>query len=288
MKQKRPRFTLPSNYILLFLTIVSVVLMLVTFTTDLFNGVLADVSGHVTVPFQRGISVAGRYLSERTEDLATIRSLQEENDTLREQVDQLTIENNTLMQERYELNNLRSLYQLDQEYSEYDKIGARVIGKDGGNWFSSFIVDKGENDGIAVNMNVIAGSGLVGTVTKVGDNWARVTSIIDDSSNVSGMILATGDNLIVSGDLELMDRNNIRFEKLIDSADKVKEGDKIVTSNISDIYFPGLLIGYITSIDADSNNLTHSGRLTPAVDFEHMDEVLIITQLKDDYDEFEE
>ena len=282
MKQKRSHFSIPSKYLLLILTVLCVILMLITFTTDLFGGLLADVSGHVTVPFQRGISVAGRYLSERSDDLATIRSLQEENAALRDQVDQLTIENNDLMQERYELNNLRTLYQLDQEYSEYDKIGARVIGKDGGNWFSSFIVDKGEKDGIQVNMNVIAGSGLVGTVTKVGDNWARVTSIIDDTSNVSGMILATGDNLIVSGDLELMDRNNIRFEKLVDSADKVKEGDKIVTSNISDIYFPGLLIGYITSIDADSNNLTRSGRLTPAVDFEHMDEVLIITQLKQD------
>ena len=61
---------------------------------------------------------------------------------------------------------------------------------------------------------------------------------------------------------------------------EVKEGDKIVTSNISDKYLPGLLIGYITSIESDSNNLTHSGTLTPAVDFEHMDEVLIILDLK--------
>lgn len=285
MKRKRTSFTLQSKYLLLILTGLCIVLMAVTFTTDLFTGVLATVSGYVTVPFQRGISEAGYYLYERSEELVQIRDLLKENQRLQEQVDQLTIENNTLTQEKYELNNLRELYGLDQEYSEYKKVGARVIGKDTGNWFNTFIIDKGSEDGIAVNMNVMSGSGLVGIVTEVGGNWARVTSIIDDSSNVSGMVLATEDNLIVTGDLELMDQNTIRFSKLIDSDDKVNEGDKVVTSNISDKYLPGLLIGYITSMDADSNNLTHSGTITPAVDFEHMDEVLVILDLKQQIDE---
>lgn len=285
MKHKRTSFTLQSKYLLLILTGVCILLMTVTFTTNLFTGALATLSGYITIPFQRGISEGGSYLYERSEELVQIRDLLEENQRLQEQVDQLTIENNTLTQEKYELNNLRQLYDLDQEYSEYKKIGARVIGKDTGNWFNSFIIDKGSADGICEDMNVMAGSGLVGIVTEVGSNWARVTTIIDDSSNVSGMVLATEDNLIVSGDLELMNQNTIRFSKLIDSEDKVKEGDKIVTSNISDKYLPGLLIGYITSMDADSNNLTHSGTITPAVDFEHMDEVLVILDLKQQIEE---
>lgn len=287
MKRKRAKFTLQSKYLLLILTALCIVLMAVTFTTDLFTGVVADISGYVTVPFQRGISEAGSYLSERSRELVQIRDLLSQNQELQEQIDELTIENNILTQEKYELNNLRTLYQLDQEYAEYDKVGARVIGKDTGNWFNTFIIDKGTDDGIAVNMNVMAGSGLVGIVTEVGTNWARVTSIIDDTSNVSGMVLATGDNMIVSGDLELMGQNTIRFSKLIDSAEKVKEGDKVVTSNISDKYLPGLLIGYIVSMDADANNLTHSGTITPAVDFEHMDEVLVILNLKQQIDEDE-
>jgi rod shape-determining protein MreC len=284
MKRKRTKFTLQSKYLLLILTGFCIVLMAVTFSTDLFTGAVADISGYVTVPFQKGISQAGGFLSDRSKELVQIRDLLAQNKELQEQIDQLTIENNTLTQEKYELNNLRTLYQLDQEYSEYEKVGARVIGKDTGNWFNTFIIDKGTNDGLAVNMNVMAGSGLVGIITEVGANWARVTAIIDDTSNVSGMILATGDNLMVSGDLELMSKNVISFGKLIDSAGKVKEGDKVVTSNISDKYLPGLLIGYITSMDADSNNLTHSGTITPAVDFEHMDEVLVILDLKQQID----
>lgn len=287
MKRKRAKFTLQSKYLLLILTGLCIVLMAVTFTTDLFTGMVARISGYVTIPFQTGISEIGGYLSDRSKDLAQIRDLQRQNQELREQIDRLTIENNTLTQEKYELNNLRSLYQLDQEYSEYEKVGARVIGMDGGNWFNTFIIDKGTDDGIALDMNVMSGSGLVGIVTETGANWAKVTAIIDDTINVPGMVLATGDRLIVSGDLELMSENTIRFSKLIDSEGKVKEGDKVITSNISTKYLPGLLIGYITSMDADSNNLTHSGSITPAVDFEHMDEVLVILDLKQQIDENE-
>lgn len=287
MKRKRTRFTLQSKYLLLILTGLCIVLMAVTFTTDLFTGMVARISGYVTIPFQTGISEIGGYLSDRSKDLAQIRDLQKQNQELQEKIDQLTIENNTLTQEKYELNNLRSLYQLDQEYSEYEKIGARVIGMDGGNWFNTFIIDKGTDDGIAIDMNVMSGSGLVGIVTEVGANWAKVTAIIDDTINVPGMVLATGDRLMVSGDLELMSENTIRFSKLIDSEGKVKEGDKVVTSNISTKYLPGLLIGYITSMEADANNLTHSGSITPAVDFEHMDQVLVILDLKQQIDENE-
>lgn len=285
MNNRRNQFTVQSKYLLLVLTVLCVVLMAITLTTDLFTGFLGSISGYLTIPFQKGISEAGVYLADRSEELGQMKELIEENQKLREQIDSLIIENNTLTQDKYELNNLRSLYLLDQEYAQYEKIGAKVIGKNSGNWFCSFTVDKGTKDGIAIDMNVMSGSGLVGIVTEVGPNWARITSIIDDSSNVSGMSLATGDNMIVSGDLELMSQNKIRFNKLIDSEEKVKEGDKVVTSNISDKYLPGLLIGYITSLESDSNNLTHSGTLTPAVDFEHMDEVLIIKDLKQKVEE---
>lgn len=94
------------------------------------------------------------------------------------------------------------------------------------------------------------------------------------------MTLATGDNLIVSGDLQLMAQGVISFSKLVDSQDAVVEGDKVVTSDISDKYLPNILIGYISTINKDTNNLTKSGYLTPVVDFEHLSEVLVITDKK--------
>ena len=280
MKRNRAKFSLQSKYLLLLLTGLCIVLMTITFTTNLFSGVLGEITGYITTPFQQGISVAATYLSERVEELSSIKEVLAQNKELKEQVDQLIIENNALTQEKYEFNTLKKLYKLDQQYSDFEKIGAKVIGKSSGNWFQSFTIDKGTNQGICVDMNVMSGSGLVGIITEVGANWAKVTSIIDDTSNVSCTVLSTGDNLIASGDLEQMSKNNISFSKLIDNSNNVKEGDKIVTSNISDKFLPGILVGYINSINSDSNNLTYSGTITPAVDFEHMDIVLIITELK--------
>lgn len=232
------------------------------------------------VPFEQGIAKAGEWLSNRSDELVQIRTLLAENSALKEQVASLTEENTLLQQDKYELNELRGLLELDEEYGDYNKIGARIISRDSGNWYSSFVIDKGSNDGLADDMNVIAGGGLVGRITSVGPNWSRVTSIISDNSNVSGMTLATGDNLIVSGDLQLMAQGVISFSKLVDSQDAVVEGDKVVTSDISDKYLPNILIGYISTINKDTNNLTKSGYLTPVVDFEHLSEVLVITDKK--------
>lgn len=280
IKRGGDKFTIPGKYLLFILTIVAVALMVITLTTSLFSGIANTIAGFVVVPFQRGITTAGTWLIGEADRLATIEQLQEENKELQARVDQLTEENMQLTQDRYELNTLRELYELDAQYESYEKVGAHVIAKDSGNWFYSFVIDKGTDDGLAVDMNIIAGGGLVGRITSIGPDWAKVTTIIADNFSVSGMVLSTSDNLIVTGNLESYEKGVITFSKLQDSADVVVIGDKVVTSNISDKYLPEILIGYITTIESDSNNLTKSGTLTPAVDFEHLDEVLVITTLK--------
>ena len=280
VKRKGEKFTLPGKYLLFILTIVCTGLIILTFSTNFLSAPISAIGGFVVVPLQEGISKAGSWLSTRSEELVEIRSLLKENEELKAQVDELTMENIRLQQDRYELTNLRELYDLDAQYEDYDKVGARIIAKDTGNWFHSFTIDKGYNDGLAIDMNVMAGSGLVGRIIAVGPNWSKVLSIIADNSNTSGMVLSTSDNLIVTGDLELYADGVISFEKLVDSADRVVEGDKIVTANVSDKYLPGILIGYISAINVDANNMTKSGLITPAVDFEHLEEVLVITETK--------
>ncbi|MDE6389163.1 MAG: rod shape-determining protein MreC [Lachnospiraceae bacterium] len=285
VKRKGEKFTLPSKYLLFILTILCTGMVLLTFNTTVFSGPLSAVAGYTVVPFEEGISVVGSWLAGRSEELVQIRDLLAENERLKQQVDELTIENTRLQQDRYELTNLRELYNLDAQYDEYEKTGARIIARDSGNWFYSFVINKGAKDGIAVDMNVLAGSGLVGRVVDVGPNWAKVKAIIADDSNVSAMVLSSSDNMIVSGNLKLYASGVIEFEQLVDSDNVVVEGDKIVTSNISDKYLPGILVGYISTINQDANNLTKSGYITPAVDFEHLEEVLVIMQLKQSIEE---
>ncbi|MGN1314537.1 MAG: rod shape-determining protein MreC [Lachnospiraceae bacterium] len=280
LKRPKEKFTLPSRYLLFLLTVACVGIMVISFNTNLLNTPLNTVAGYLLVPFQSGISEVGRWFSDKSDQLLELKDVLAENQRLKEEVDKLTIENTRFQQERYELYQLRELFVLDEEYSEYEKIGAQIIGKDSSNWFSSFTINKGSNDGVRINCNVMAGSGLVGRVTDVGPNYAKVTSIIEDNNNTSGMLISTGDHLVVTGDLSQMAEGMITFSKLVDREEKAAVGDKIVTSNISEYYLPGILIGYISKIETDANNLTKSGTLTTAVDFEHLEDVLVIMELK--------
>jgi len=281
VKKRGERFTIPSKYLLFVLTCICVVVMALSLGTDIFNKPLNTVVGYIVVPFQQGISKMGGWIYDRTEELEQVRVLIEENVRLKKEIDELTIENTRLQQDKAELNRLRELYKMDNLYDEYTKVGARIIARDTGNWYSSFTIDKGEKDGLTVDMNVIADGGLVGRITAIGPNWATVSSIIANNSNVSSKTLSTSDLMMVSGDLESMKDGLIRFSQLVDSRDAVMQGDKVVTSHISDKYLPDILVGYVFSIQKDANNLTKSGYLSPAVDFEHLEEVLVIYETKE-------
>ena len=278
---KRKNKTIPAKYILLVLTMICFLLMLGSFTFGWTAGPVGTAASYVFIPMQRGLTTVGNWISDKTYELATLKDVMKENEVLKTQVDELTDELNTLKLEQYDTEDLRELLALDTGYSEYHKLSASVIGKDAGNWFDTFLIDKGSKDGVAVGMNVITGRGLAGIITEVGPNYAKVRAIIDDTSSVSGMVLSTSDNCIIKGNLQMMDdRQMITFSNLKDTEGKVAVGDQVVTSYISSEYVQGLLIGYISEIHANSNNLTKSGLITPVVDFEHVKHVLVITDLK--------
>ena len=270
-----------SKLILFFLSLICGIMIIVSFALEFTNSPVKDVVGVVLTPIQSGINHVGGWFSGKMDYFEDNLKLAAQNEELQSQVDQLTVENTQLLQDKDELNSLRDLYELDHKYETYEKVGARVISKDdSSNWFSTFTIDKGSNDGLAVDMNVMAGSGLVGIITDVGPNWATVRSIIDDYSNVSAQISETEDTCIIAGDLSLTDEGTVRLVKLNDPDSKVKVGDTVVTSQISDIFLPGILIGYVSEIGVDSNNLTHSGLVSTVVDFKDIKEVLVIKNLK--------
>lgn len=278
--KKKNQMSHTNRYILLGLSIFCVLMMVLSSFSDKVGGPFKTVANVTVIPLQQGMNQIGGWMGDMKDNFSTMKQLKSENKKLREQVDALTTENNYLQEERYEFERLQELYKLDQNYAEYEKTAAHVIGKDPGNWFGTFTIDKGSKDGIEVNMNVLAGSGLVGIVTDVGPTWAKVRSIIDDSSNISAMAISTSDTCIVSGDMALMGTGQIAFSQMENNDNVVAVGDQIVTSYISDKYLQGILIGSVSEVNVDSNNLTRSGYITPAVDFKNIQEVLVITTTK--------
>lgn len=268
-----------SKYVLIALTVICVLLIGLTSIHDEWLTPLRTGVGYFLIPVQSGVNKVGSAIYDEIMDYTKLKEALEENKEMKDIITQLTEENTRLQAEEFELRRLRQLYELDQEYGQYEKIGARVIAKDSSNWFQVFRIDKGSNDGIAVDMNVVAGGGLVGIVTDVGANYATVRSIIDDSSRVSAMATQSGDGCIVAGDLTLYKEGRLRITKVLKESD-LKDGDKIVTSNISSVFLPGILVGYAADITNDANNVTKSGYLIPAAEFDSLQEVLVITQLK--------
>lgn len=287
MRSRTPKISIRPKHVLTGCVTVCLLLILVSFR---YGGILNPIKtavGNFITPMQKGINTVGMFISDRLDTLANMRDLLDENEELKDKIEALTLENSILIQDRYELDGLRELFQVDKKYADYPKVAARVISKDTSNYYSIFTIDKGYDDGIRIDQNVLAGNGLVGIVTEVGKNYAKVRSIIDDSSYVSGMFLKTSDTCDVKGDLQLLDSGMIRVESIPLNAD-VEDGYEVVTSHISNKYLQGILIGYVSDIKVDSSNLAKVAYLRPAVDFQRLEEVLIITKLKEKLESLDE
>lgn len=278
--KRQTKINIKPKILIFVLTLVCIATLILSVVSPSFSKPIKTVMGSVVVPLQEGMNSIGEWVGNKSDALKTVRKLKKENAKLSNKVAELTEENSLLAQNKYELERLRDMYQLDKDYSSYPKIGANVISKDAGNFFNIFTINKGSDDGIKKDMNVISGGGLVGLVFEVGKNYAKVRSIIDDESSTSVSFPNTSETAIVSGDLKLMKDNLMNITEISKNA-KIAEGDMVVTSKISNKFLPGILVGYVMKTSKDPNELTQSGQITPVVDFQHIDEVLVITTLKE-------
>ncbi len=281
-KKKNSKIKLTSKRVLIVLAIICGVLIFLSVGYNFGAGPIKNITGFVVVPVENAMVKVANFFEDKFSYFQDLDTLNDENRELQSQVNELTEEINSLKVDQAELEELRQLLAIDKEYSDYEKVSASVVAMDSGNWFTTFTIDKGTDDGITEDMNVIADGGLAGIVTYAGKTFSTVRAIIDDTSNVSAKVVSTRDLCIVSGNLELMSKErDISIENILDEDDEVDVGDEIVTSNVSDKYLPNIRIGYISSLSYDSNNLTKSGTLTPSVDFQHLEEVLVILATKE-------
>ncbi|MCR5793506.1 MAG: rod shape-determining protein MreC [Lachnospiraceae bacterium] len=281
MRRDRRSSSATPKVLVLALSVLCLVLIFVSYQFADAVAPVKNVVGEIVFPMQKGINLLGSGISGTTDYFTSKQKLLDENKKMKEELDSLKYQNGILQQDFSELDNLRELYSLDDAYSSYPTKAARIISRDSNNWYNQFTIDKGTGDGIAVNMNVIANGGLVGIVTDAGKHWAKVRAIIDDKSNVSGMEVKNSDICNVKGNLKLLDSGNIILD-MVDVDAAIKEGDTIVTSNISDKFLPGITIGTVTSLNNDDSNMTKSGEIKPVVSFDSLKVVLVITTLKEE------
>lgn len=280
MRKRTKKISIKPKYFLITCMVFCVVAMIVSFKYKDEMAPLKTTVGRVFSPMQKGINTIGKWITRKADLINDIDELIEENEAMKEEIEKLKDENRVLIQDKYELDNLRQLYELSETYADYPTVAARVITKNPSSWYSTFTIDKGSKDGIKVDMNVIAPGGLVGLVSEVGTNYAVVRTIIDDKSNVTGMFKESTLTCNVAGDLTLISDGYLKVTGIPKEA-KVSDGEVVTTSYDSPKFHSGIIVGYISNITLDANNMTKSAYLTPVVNFSDLDTVLIITKLNE-------
>ncbi|MBO6114793.1 MAG: rod shape-determining protein MreC [Lachnospiraceae bacterium] len=269
------------KYLLLALTIICVALMIISFFAQDKIAFIKKYTNMVVSPIQQGINKIGVWTDSKLENLKEIEELNKKNKELQTQIDdykeQITVYQNKMA----ELEELRALYELDETYPDYNKTAAHVFAKDSTSWFSIFYIDKGTEDGMFVGANVMCHDGLAGIITECYEDYSKVRAVIDDNSNISAKIMPSNALCTVEGNLNTY-QEGVLVVKNIDKDAKITVGDKVVTSHISERFHQGITVGYIAEITYDTNNLTITATITPAVDFDDISDVLIITDKKQD------
>lgn len=247
-----------------------------TVTRDKAN-FITDAVGVVVTPVQRVFYSIGNATGEFFGRFKSMTEYRKENESLKGRIREL--ENNTreLDSLRSQNERLKKLLELQDEKPEYNMVAAKVAAMDSGNWYSSFVINKGTAQGVKKNDVVITDEGLVGYIHEVGTTWANVVSIIDPKASVGSVIERTGDRAIIEGDLQLMDKGQCEMSYISKGAD-IAVGDYVETSGVGEVYPKGILIGKVSSFTSDEQGLYHNAVIETAVDFERINEVMVIVK----------
>lgn len=230
----------------------------------------------VFAPFQGVANSAGSYVRKAMEGLWEIATVYEQNKMLKSEVEQLRSTQVKVNEVAAENERLRSLLNYKQTAPQFDLLSARVISRDPGSWTDTIVINLGANDGLAKDMAVVTAQGLVGNVVSVFPSTARVQLILDPRSAVGAIVQRPESRVagIVEGN-----KSNPMIGRMVNiprDADIV-EGDQILTSGYGGVYPKGIAVGVVESIENDSGGLLKFALLKPAVDFQKLEEVAVIT-----------
>jgi rod shape-determining protein MreC len=192
---------------------------------------------------------------------------------LKAKLEKVEIQNQRLLEESHEVQRLRRLLNFkDSNSANINLIGCEIIGRSPSNWYKTVKIDKGTSDGIGVNMVAITPDGLVGRVVTVAQTTAQIL-LITDREGAVGVVLQDSRT---PGIVEGQGNNGALYMTHIPYYSNVNKGEKVVTSQLSEIYPPGILIGKITKITSDPNGLDKTGTVNPAVNFDKLEEIFIV------------
>jgi rod shape-determining protein MreC len=224
----------------------------------------------IMAPFQDAISTSLKFLESIWDNYFNLISVAKENKMLKKELSN-AIERNNFCYEA-ELSNIRLRHLLDfKKFLTDEVIAAEVIGKDPSAWFQTIIIDKGNTDGILSGLPVVVPDGIAGQVTDVSAHYSKVLLITDGNSAVDTLVQRTRARGLLQGG-----RPGLCILKYALRKEDIILRDTLVTSGLDGVFPKGLRVGYVSKVIKRNSGLFQEVEVTPYVDFENLEEVLVI------------
>ena len=262
--------------ILLIVTIILIIAMIFSINKSYETKASDNVIAKITMPVQKLFYNMSSGVRGFFTHFGDISDLKKTNDALNDKITKLKneIEKNNIY--KVENERLRTMLNLKDTYKDFELVATNVTGKDSSTWFLSLTVDKGTDDGLEMLDTVITSDGLVGHITDIGTNWARVTTILDSQSTVAVSVDRTEDLATVDGDIDLS-ADGLCKMTYISKDSTITVGDIAKTSGLGGVYPKGISVGKIVKIHPENKGVSQYAEIEPSVNFNRIYEVFVIT-----------
>lgn len=264
-----------------FFYIMTVLALLFTIVPTIFYSmgltfVFRDAVCVLLTPMQKVFNYATEALDGFAAYFYKFDELVEENNALRERIAELEKQNYDAAELEERSAWMSSYLEMKTQHPDFKMLSASVTGRENGNYSKILTLDVGTGAGVQLNMPVVTSEGIVGQITELGYNWAKVTTIVEAQSAVGAYIERTDDAGICEGKFDLSADGLCRFSYLPAEAD-VKVGDRVLSTGFGSVYPRGLVVGYVETVGI--NEFTRSPDVTVkcATDFSELTQVMIIT-----------
>ena len=273
-----PRIFKNAPIIIVILAVIAlIVLMVYTEAGKEKASMIENAMGQALLPLQKGLYSVSQYVYNFFSDIGERRNMIRNYEDLQTRLADLEMQLIRLEELEKQNERLKKLASFVDENKDMVVTGATVIAKNPGNWFNNITIDKGSKHGVAVNMAVVTDQGLVGRVIEVADGWAKVRTIVDGKSAVSGIVQRNRDNGLLKGNNSLGSEDGLCRMIYLPEDSNVTAGDKVLTSGLGEIFPKGIYIGEIIEVTKDTRELYMTAIVKPGVDFQRLEEVLVVT-----------
>ena len=235
--------------------------------------------GYIVEPVAKLFNAVSNKTSDFFEYFSNKKLMVNKNYELDNRVMELEHENSKLKALEIENERLRNLLNFKEQNPDFKLSACTVISKDTSNYYSTFLIDKGTNDGIKTNMPVVGSKGVIGYIVETGATFAKVQTIIEGGSSLGCVVTRTGNTAVCEGDTALL-KDGLMTMIYVSKEMNLVEGDIIETSGLGEIYPAGIAIGRIKEIKTQAITKTQYAVITPVEDFDFIREVFVITNHK--------